>query len=618
MIYRLAFRVSDGIYYDGKKTERVLEAGGSCTLEKVCRELLDSMDFDFDHLYSFSVNGKIYEGNPYEKSCRCAKTKLEALNLKKGDKFLLEYDYGDSWIFKVTVQDVAEGTGKNITLVSSTGNQEQYPDLDEESYDWDDEDLDMEDREGGDPDDDFEEVVWDYRAPDELYEAAFAYKKTKLWKKLTGEDNFILQYSDGTMGYISIMGNAGDHLAVAVYPGEDGLRSLREVALRPAALMFIPTYERVTRQNCLQLIFDNKEYVREEDIESAKAYADAHGIRFSGKNAYPHFLKLFPDHMPWHPVSEQEHQYLLETIRTAIYVSDLLKNKKPEDLGFIEIYPGLRELPYFIYKDRGPEYAGKAELPEEKPFDWPVPSSINEVSAAKIRKWKARECLQCCVIQTPAPVLHIKEDSEDRQPINIVDDERKQNANAEFNEEEIPYYPFALFAASKKSGMIYQPAMCEKYYSEPEQIANEFLEIMVREQIRPKTLEAKDERTYALLKPVAEAISAELILDPCIPVFDQLIEEMPLIMEGRSFESIEDLLDDEDLEELEDSRTMGGCSSPEDEYSQLLEMVEMFLEMLKSSVRMMPADIRETFEDLSQAGVLPRELERKLKNKLKQ
>ena len=47
---------------------------------------------------------------------------------------------------------------------------------------------------------------------DDLYQAAFEYKRTKLWKKLWDNDIFALRLSDGRIGYINVMGRLGEYM----------------------------------------------------------------------------------------------------------------------------------------------------------------------------------------------------------------------------------------------------------------------------------------------------------------------------------------------------------------------------------------------------------------------
>lgn len=66
-------------------------------------------------------------------------------------------------------------------------------------------------------------------ASDKLYECAFEYKKTKLWKKLWDTEIFAVKFSDGEIGYVSVMGKGGTYTGIAVYVGDDGFQSFRKL-----------------------------------------------------------------------------------------------------------------------------------------------------------------------------------------------------------------------------------------------------------------------------------------------------------------------------------------------------------------------------------------------------
>ena len=55
---------------------------------------------------------------------------------------------------------------------------------------------------------------------DNLYELAFRYKKTKLWKHLTDTQVFAVKTDKETL-FISVMGGLNEHIALAVYPEDE-------------------------------------------------------------------------------------------------------------------------------------------------------------------------------------------------------------------------------------------------------------------------------------------------------------------------------------------------------------------------------------------------------------
>ena len=81
---------------------------------------------------------------------------------------------------------------------------------------------------------------------------------------------------------------------------------------------FFKGREHLIQQNCLQVAFENKDALRDEELAEARAYARKHGIRFSGKNAYPQFLKYVPNKYPWNILSEKEEAYIKEALERCV------------------------------------------------------------------------------------------------------------------------------------------------------------------------------------------------------------------------------------------------------------------------------------------------------------
>ena len=72
------------------------------------------------------------------------------------------------------------------------------------------------------------------------------------------------------------------------------------------------------KQSCLQVAFETKGELREEELAEVRDYAKKHGIRLSGKNAYPQFLKYVPNKYPWNLLSEKEETYIEENRRRIL------------------------------------------------------------------------------------------------------------------------------------------------------------------------------------------------------------------------------------------------------------------------------------------------------------
>ena len=126
---------------------------------------------------------------------------------------------------------------------------------------------------------------------DKLYEAAFRYKKAKIWKKMWDSDVFAVKLSNGEIGYVSIMGRNGEYNALGLYIGKEGFESYRLMAnINRYSGSEFRDRELLLQQKCLQAALENKGDLLPEEVEETRAYAKKNGIRLSGKNAFPQFI----------------------------------------------------------------------------------------------------------------------------------------------------------------------------------------------------------------------------------------------------------------------------------------------------------------------------------------
>ncbi len=157
---------------------------------------------------------------------------------------------------------------------------------------------------------------------DRLFELAFQYKKTGLWNDIYEDQMFAVRLADDRIGYVSIMGFLGEHVAVALYIGEEGLRSYHTLRDDKFQHLDDTDYNPVILNNdSLQAVFDSKDFLDKEELAEARAYAKQHGIRIAGKNAFPHFLKLSPGFVPCKDTSDADVNDLIVALEAAIAVA---------------------------------------------------------------------------------------------------------------------------------------------------------------------------------------------------------------------------------------------------------------------------------------------------------
>ncbi len=385
---------------------------------------------------------------------------------------------------------------------------------------------------------------------DRLYGLAFEYKKTKLWKTLIDTEIFAVKLSDDRIGYIAIMGMAGEHCALGMYIGKEGINSFLTIlrADKPYMTPF-EAQEIMSKQNCLQCVFEGKEELSKEEREEAKKYARANGIRISGKNAYPHFLKYQPGCYPWYLQTEKEQEDLCEGLSAAIEMSRLLEKKLPGQLGLLDIgrvdaYEEI-EIPMLEQKN-GVYVQKKIKLPQLQPVSWPKPESCNEIGIASLKKIKKMSTWECEIIQFPELV--------------------------QSNPQEAPAFPYVFIMVDPARDYILPVPPVEHYLDAPEELLNALIEALLREGVCPKKMKVRDERTFIFLEDFSKKLKISLEIEEDLPALDEV--EMDFL---RHFSMSEE----EEMEEL-----IGAIGelmqeeglSPEDLPPELKEQLEMILQ----------------------------------------
>ena len=120
----------------GREVYRNIEICGDETLDRLCQIILEAFDFDDEHLYEFCMDNRMYSENSYqsdpeEEDDASTDIALDKLKLNKGQKFWLHYDFGDDWMFTITVHKINEVEESfEPRIVKSKGQIQQYPYLD--------------------------------------------------------------------------------------------------------------------------------------------------------------------------------------------------------------------------------------------------------------------------------------------------------------------------------------------------------------------------------------------------------------------------------------------------------------------------------------------------------
>ena len=193
-------------------------------------------------------------------------------------------------------------------------------------------------------------------------------------------------------------------------------------------------------------------------------------------------------------------------------------------------------------------------------------ASVIEAEAEKLTGIRKKADLQCRIIQYPQPVVT--------------------------DESPAPCYPMALFSVDAKSGMALSPAMSTAYRENPDEMMEDFLNTCLQTGIKPGKILVEDERTYAFLKPAADALKIRIEKEDFLEELEEMLSQLQM--------------------EFDD-----GEESFRQHYDELMEMLEMMLTMPAEVVRTLPGEIKEQVRQMIEAGALPADMADQLRKKLK-
>lgn len=308
-----------------------------------------------------------------------------------------------------------------------------------------------------------------------LYQAATAFREAAPWRWMTETEIFGVQNPEsGEIGYGSIMGMLGEHLALAVYLGSEGLEGFWRLEedrdVEPSFVLEVPQ---------LQASWVNRDELQREDLEVIKAL----GLKFRGQGAWPLFRSYMPGYFPWFVTSE-EARFLTLALEQGLEIAQRVRENR-------SLLAPLRQGPHLV---RTPEQQGETLVWRDEwvkpppPQPRPLPPTVAEADLATMRQLPHRKMtVEADLFLMPSP---IKEKEDPR-----------------------PYFPYNLMMVEARSGVILgtdlltpKPSLDDMWAKAPET----FLKMFHSLGSLPTEVAVHSDRLYELLKPVADGLGIRL------------------------------------------------------------------------------------------------------------
>ncbi len=448
---------------------------------------------------------------------------------------------------------------------------------------------------------------------EDLFKLSFAYKKTKLWRKFSDSEVFALKLSNGEVGYIVIMGQSGQHCAIGVYVGEDGFKSYRYlVELQVKMQTPFESFEGLLQQSTLQVVLEDKELLTPKEFRQVTDYANKQGLKFTGKNAYPHFIKFKPNHDFWPVDNKDDIKILEEATQACLCIAEKLK--KVKNLSELKIYPineTTSEVSLFELQDDDLKLIGNVKLPIEsniKSITLPVLKASNNLKLDALKTIPKTEVLEAQIVRLPCKI--------------------KKGENA-------PYYPLTILLVNKDKYLYNGPFFDENSLNSDDLHQN-IIDFFVANKINPKQIKCQDERTFNVIGDLCKALEIKVtksrkdlphLLSAEYSYYDYIVEQM-MSEEGyeedelnESFVGDYDFSRDDERFFFEDYEKPSKKSSSKQKltnglYEHTIDMISRIVTLPDKFFKQLTKDEILSLRALVESGSLPFELEMLLRDRL--
>lgn len=344
----------------------------------------------------------------------------------------------------------------------------------------------------------------------DLYSAAINFKKLKPWEWMWDDDIFgVFNPENDEIGYCCVMGNAGEHFALGVYLGTEGLDKILKIQ---SGEILPDITETLFDHKCLMASFEDRKYIENQDYEIIRKLK----LKFRGRNEWPLFRSYLPGYHPWY-LNQSEAKFLTLALEQAIVICKRFKEDSklltpPESDQYLVRVP----------KKDGSKWEDEWLKPAEPEKKEIMMGKVDEDALEYLQNLKHQGVWEADFYNIPEAVQDQK-------------DER-------------PYYPYSILWGETESGIILNVGVAEPNQWAPV-LLEKFQEIANNIQSLPQEIMVKKEELFILLKPVTSKLGIELRRVPYLKALDEVRETMGHFGDDEE-ELMETLMEDESIQNL--------------------------------------------------------------------
>ena len=324
-----------------------------------------------------------------------------------------------------------------------------------------------------------------------LYHAADAVKASAPWTFMEETDLFGVQNPEtGEIGYVSVMGQAGEQYGIALYLGDEGGQKfwlLQELGphMRAEDLFLTPQ---------LQAFFEDRRYLSPEDLATIKAL----GLKYRGRNAWPQFRSMRPGYDPWF-IDAAEARFLTLALEQLVALA-----------------PRIEADPDILVFEDGDDYLVRALREGPEGVDWQdTQQRMGPLPPHDVRINIDADTMNALSALKPTEVL-LQADLF-LAPVRIEEDTGR------------PFTTYILLLVDGTSGFVYGQELLRtkpSLQAMQEQVPPTFCRLLVKAGVRPTDIWSSSQMLLTLIAPPLRDLGINLAYQQVLPALDEAKEAL--------------------------------------------------------------------------------------------
>lgn len=278
---------------------------------------------------------------------------------------------------------------------------------------------------------------------DNMLSLAFDVRDARPWELLDDSCIFALHLSSGEIGYVCIMGHAGEHFAIGLYVGQRGFTSyLKSLQIDNPSML--ESMEEAMSLDYINCDFENADALEPDVKKRIRAFAEAHKRKIRRPKGWPDFIRHSP-YKPLLPITRiEDEQAITEALQATLALTLKLRETSDEVLGFDpnREYPtkkGGKQVPLLTPNaDRGFDF-GMTTLPPLLKENYPSVVFDNEILSYSVSALPVGGEMSCKYFHVPQAVALQDDEDAALMPIMLcVNEEDGMVEPVMTSEEELP------------------------------------------------------------------------------------------------------------------------------------------------------------------------------------